>query len=69
MPTIELLKDTYQNLAFIHQKLLATTFYPEDFTQADKSIRFLTEMANKIAEDIQAMEKPVTEESPEQVVS
>ncbi|WP_374028321.1 hypothetical protein ACES2J_08290 [Bdellovibrio bacteriovorus] len=56
-PSIEQLKETYTHLAFIHQKLMASQFYPEEFTQADKSIKFLTEMANKLAEQIEATEK------------
>lgn len=57
VPTIDELKETYQNLAFIHQKLMASRFYPEDFKQADISIKFITEMANKIAEDIEIKTK------------
>lgn len=69
-PSITQLKEAYQNLAFIHQKLMASTFFPEDFTQADKSIKFLTEMANKISEDIEksASETPSTEVVTEEVV-
>lgn len=56
-PSIDQLKETFTNLAFIHQKLMGSTFYPEDFVQADKSIKFLTAMANQITEDIQALEQ------------
>lgn len=55
-PTVEQLKLTYRHLAFIHQKLMSTTFYLEEIQQADAAARFITDLANKVAKDIDALQ-------------
>lgn len=54
-PTLEQLKFTLDKLAFIHQKLTTVQFYPEEFKQADASIRLIIEMAEKVSADVQAL--------------
>lgn len=55
------LKETYACLAFIHQKMMAITYYPEDFVAADAAIKLITEMANKLAQDIEDSEAKAEE--------
>lgn len=43
---------TLQVLVFIHNKLVATQFYPEEFAEADKSLRLIKDMAEKLNEEI-----------------
>lgn len=50
--SIEDLKRTYSYLSFIHQKFLTIQFYLEELSQADSSMKFVVEFANKIAEQI-----------------
>jgi hypothetical protein len=45
-------KQSYGHLAFIHQKLLTTQFYPEEFSSADSALKFITAMANELAQKI-----------------
>ena len=60
--SIEQLKVTYQHLAFIHSKLMASQFFAEEFLQADASIKFITEMANKIGEEIEKREQELVQQ-------
>lgn len=66
-PTLDSLKQTYQHLAFIHNKFLTTQFYLEEMKQADSVMKFITELANKIAQQIE--ELTPKEESQSEVVS
>lgn len=50
---IEQKKKTLNILAFIHQKLLATHFYPEEFVAADASLEMIGEMAKRLDEELQ----------------
>ncbi len=53
---IEALKQTYSHLAFLHQMLLSTQFYLEELQTADAVTKFITSMANKIAEEITSLQ-------------
>lgn len=46
-----------QCLAFIHQKLLITQFYPEQFAMADKSLKFIEALAKDLGEKVAASKK------------
>lgn len=52
-------KKTYECLAFIHQVLTQRTqFFVEEIDIAKNSAKIITEMANKLADDIKAEENP-----------
>ena len=56
------LKKVYQNLSFIHNKLLTTAMYLEEFPIADAAMKWLTAFANGVAQEIEALTpKPVEE--------
>ncbi len=67
---IEELKLTYQKLAFIHSVLTQkTTYYLEDFEVAKAATIMITDMANKISDDIRSIESAAATESKEVVVN
>lgn len=63
--SIQDLKDTYQKLAFIHNKMLGLQFYPEEFQVCDAAMKMLTKMCNDLAADIDARETPANPEGAE----
>jgi hypothetical protein len=65
-PTQEQKKKTYEQLAFIHSIVTQRTqFFVDEFKVAEASARMLTDMANRLADEIKAAEpvaEPVKEE-------
>ena len=51
--TPNLKQATLQVLVFIHNKLIASQFYPEEFAEADKSLRLIKDMAEKLNAEVQ----------------
>lgn len=53
---LETLKKTYEQLAFVHQVLTQRTEYNiQEFEIAKESIKTITDMANKLSDQIRAM--------------
>lgn len=67
--TKEELVESLQNLSFIHNKLLTTSFYPEEFKNADKALRMIESMAKKIDASLVEMDKSAQETESSEVVS
>lgn len=53
---LEQLKLTHGQLAFIHQVLTRNQFFVDEFEVAKDALRTITEMCNKIADQIMASE-------------
>lgn len=53
-PSLDQLQATLHALAFIHQKLTTTRFYPEEFKSADQALKMIIEMAGRVSEDVVA---------------
>ena len=65
---LEQLKQTYARLAFVHQIITQSTSYrAEEFKIADEAIRMITDMANKLSDDIKAQLPKEETDSNEQV--
>lgn len=61
---IEEKKKLHAQLVFIHQRLTQTSqYFLEEFEIAKDSIKTITEMANKIAEEIKSEESNETKEA------
>lgn len=57
-PSISELKNTYEKLVFVHQALTQKNqYFIEEFEVAKSAIQMITEMANKIGQDIHAIEQ------------
>lgn len=55
-------KDTYQILAFVHNKIVnSTQYYLEEVDVAKAAAKLLTDMCNKMSEDIEKAEAVLTE--------
>lgn len=55
-------KDTYQILAFVHNKIVnSTQYYLEEVDVAKAAAKLLTDMCNKMSEDIEKAEAALTE--------
>lgn len=50
-------------LAFLHRKLLATTFYPEEFEHADRALKFIISLAEQLDTKLKKVEEQSTEAS------
>lgn len=58
-PTVDQLKKTYEQLAFIHQILTQRTqYYLDEVDVAKDAARIVTDMANKLADEIKAKLPP-----------
>lgn len=55
--SVDVKKATLSSLVFIHQKLVATAFYPEEFASADRALKLIVEMAQGLDTQIQSAEQ------------